>query len=164
MKKITVNVMTGEGIDEALREIRARKQRINRKVKELCERCAVLGATVASLRFARTPYTGNRDVSVSVEETANGYVVKAEGETALVLEFGSGIRYGGGHPENGQYGMGPGTYPDGKGHWDDPKGWWIPKEAGGGHTYGNPPAMAMYEARKEIEQRLAELAREVFSG
>lgn len=166
MKRITVNIFTGEGIDEALRAIEEQKQRIDGKVKELCERCASVGATVASLQFARVPYTGKRNVNVHVEEISNGYVVKADGESVLFLEFGSGIKFSNDiHPESAKYGMGAGTYPipPGKGHWNDPKGWYIPKDKGGGHTYGNPPAMAMYEARKEIERRLHELAREVFN-
>ena len=53
--------------------------------------------------------------------------------------------------------MGPGTYPEGKGHWNDPKGWWLPKEKGGEHTYGNPPAAPMYDAVKTIEQKLLQI-------
>lgn len=164
MKRITINVFTGEGIDEALKTIEEQKQRINNKVKKICERCADIGKSVASFRFAHTTYLGNKDANVYVEEIPDGYVVKANGESVLFLEFGSGITYGGGHPENSEYWMGPGTYPKGKGHWNDPKGWYLPKEKGGGHTYGNPPTMAMYEARKEIELRLKEIVQEVFGN
>lgn len=132
------------------------------KARELAERLASLGATVASIRFSRAVYTGQKDVDVTVEELPNGYKVKADGESVLLIEFGSGVTYGYGHPEAGEFGMGPGTYPDGKGHWDDPKGWYLPKSAGGGHTFGNPPAMPMYEARKAIEQELPRIVKEVF--
>lgn len=163
-RKYTINALTGDGIDEAIRGVREYQRWIERKTGELFRRCAAIGATVASIKFSRAIYTGKKDVSVSVEEIPNGYVVKADGETALILEFGAGFTYGYGHPEASQHGMGPGTYPDGKGHWNDPNGWWIPKSAGGGHTYGNPPEMPMYEARKEIQQRLTEIVREVFSS
>ena len=132
------------------------------KARELAERLAALGATVASIRFSRAVYTGPKDVEVTVEALPNGYKVKADGESVLFIEFGSGVTYGYGHPEAGEFGMGPGTYPDGKGHWDDPKGWYLPKSAGGGHTFGNPPAMPMYEARKAIEQELPRIVKEVF--
>ena len=69
------------------------------------------------------------------------------------------MTYGFGHPEAQEHGMGPGTYPDGKGHWNDPKGWYTP---GGQHTYGNPPAMPMYTARKTIEEELPRIVKEVF--
>lgn len=85
----------------------------------------------------------------------------------LFIEFGSGDTYGHGHPQNAEFGMGPGTYsegPNGKGHWKDPNGWWIPKSAGGGHTYGNPPAMVMYRTARELEREIQTIAEEVFRG
>ena len=57
--------------------------------------------------------------------------------------------------------MGPGTYPDGKGHWDDPNGWWF---GDGEHTFGNPPAQAMYDAKQEIINAIEQVANEVFNS
>lgn len=162
MKRVVVPLSTA-GIDRLERELDAYLVWQEGKAKELAGRLGMLGASVASVRFARTAYIGLRDASVTVEETATGCTVKADGESVLFLEFGSGIRYGGGHPENAAFGMGPGTYPEGKGHWDDPRGWWLPKSAGGGHSYGNPPAMAMYEARKTILRELPRVVKEVFA-
>lgn len=163
MKKIVISLSTS-GIEHLEKELKDFKTWQEAKAKELAERLATLGASVASLRFARATYTGVKDAAVTVEPITNGYMVRANGESVLFLEFGSGVRYGTGHPEASDFGMGAGTYPDGKGHWDDPRGWWIPKSAGGGHTYGNPPAMAMYDARKQIEQELPRIVKEVFSG
>lgn len=161
MKKVTVDLSTS-GIERLQKAVREYKQWQKEKTDELTRRLAMLGATTASLRFSRAIYTGPKDAVITVEEIDNGYVVKAEGECVLFVEFGSGIKYGSGHPENAEYGMGPGTYPNGKGHWDDPHGWYLPKDKGGGHTYGNPPTMAMYDARKTIEQDLVRIVREVF--
>lgn len=161
MKKVTVDLSTS-GIERLQKAVREYKQWQKEKTDELTRRLAMLGATTASLRFSRAIYTGPKDAVITVEEIDNGYVVKAEGECVLFVEFGSGIKYGSGHPENAEYGMGPGTYPNGKGHWDDPRGWYLPKDKGGGHTYGNPPTMAMYDARKTIEQDLVRIVREVF--
>lgn len=162
MKKVTVDLSTS-GIERLQKAVREYKQWQKEKTDELTRRLAMLGATTASLRFSRAIYTGPKDAVITVEEIDNGYVVKAEGECVLFVEFGSGIKYGSGHPENAEYGMGPGTYPNGKGHWDDPRGWYLPKDKGGGHTYGNPPTMAMYDARKKIEQDLVRIVREVFA-
>lgn len=162
MKKVVVPLSVS-GIERLQKAIGEYQKWQEQKTAELLDRLVMLGASTASIRFARATYTGLKDATVTVEPIANGYVIKAEGQSVLFLEFGSGIRYGSGHPENAEYGMGPGTYPDGKGHWDDPKGWWLPKNKGGGHTYGNPPAMAMYEARKSIEQELVRIVKEVFS-
>lgn len=160
-KKIVVP-LSESGIQKIQDELTVYRKWQEEKARELAERLAALGATVASIRFSRAVYTGQKDVDVTVEELPNGYKVKADGESVLFIEFGSGVTYGYGHPEAGEFGMGPGTYPDGKGHWDDPKGWYLPKSAGGGHTFGNPPAMPMYEARKAIEQELPRIVKEVF--
>lgn len=163
MKKVRVPLSTA-GIEQLEKELQEYRKWQEAKAKELSEQLATLGASVASIRFARATYTGIKDTTITVEQIANGYAVKADGESVLFLEFGSGLTYGGGHPENSEFGMGPGTYPDGKGHWDDPNGWWVPKSAGGYHTYGNPPAMPMYEARKTIIRELPRIVKEVFSG
>ncbi len=160
-KKIVVP-LSESGIQKIQDELMVYRKWQEEKARELAERLAALGATVASIRFSRAVYTGKKDVEVTVEALPNGYKVKADGESVLFIEFGSGVTYGYGHPEAGKFGMGPGTYPDGKGHWDDPKGWYLPKSAGGGHTFGNPPAMPMYEARKAIEQELPRIVKEVF--
>ena len=160
-KKIVVP-LSESGIQKIQDELTVYRKWQEEKARELAERLATLGATVASIRFSRAVYTGKKDVEVTVEALPNGYKVKADGESVLFIEFGSGVTYGYGHPEAGEFGMGPGTYPNGKGHWDDPKGWYLPKSAGGGHTFGNPPAMPMYEARKAIEQELPRIVKEVF--
>lgn len=160
-KKIVVP-LSESGIQKIQDELMVYRKWQEEKARELAERLAALGATVASIRFSRAVYTGKKDVDVTVEALPNGYKEKADGESVLFIEFGSGVTYGYGHPEAGEFGMGPGTYPDGKGHWDDPKGWYLPKSAGGGHTFGNPPAMPMYEARKAIEQELPRIVKEVF--
>lgn len=161
-RKRIVVPLSESGIQKIQDELSVYRKWQEEKARELAERLASLGATVASIRFSRAVYTGKKDVDVTVEELPNGYKVKADGESVLFVEFGSGVTYGYGHPEAGEFGMGPGTYPDGKGHWDDPKGWYLPKSAGGGHTFGNPPAMPMYEARKAIEQELPRIVKEVF--
>lgn len=161
-RKRIVVPLSESGIQKIQDELTVYRKWQEEKARELAERLASLGATVASIRFSRAVYTGKKDVDVTVEELPNGYKVKADGESVLFIEFGSGVTYGYGHPEAGEFGMGPGTYPDGKGHWDDPKGWYLPKSAGGGHTFGNPPAMPMYEARKAIEQELPRIVKEVF--
>ncbi len=163
MKKKIVVPLSTDGISSLQKELAEYRRWQREKAKELAARLAMLGASVASIRFTRAVYSGMRDANVSVEAIPNGYTVRAEGQSVLFIEFGSGITYGYGHPEAAENGMGPGTYQDGKGHWDDPRGWWLPKSAGGGHTYGNPPAMAMYEARKTIERELPRIVKEVFA-
>lgn len=162
MNKITVPLSV-KGIETLIESVEEYKAWLKDRSQVLLGRLAQMGATHASLRFTRAIYTGLNDTVVTVSRISNGYMVRAEGEAVLFIEFGSGITYGSGHPEAGKYGMGPGTYPSDKGHWDDPRGWWVPKDKGGGHTFGNPPAMPMYEAVKELEMALPGLIKEVFS-
>lgn len=159
--KIKVS-LSEASIDAAIKQLNDYKDSLNRKAQELCERLAYMGATNISIGFSRAIYTGPMDFSVSVEQlTPNKYRVVADGETILFAEFGSGITYGGGHPLNSQFGYGPGTYP-GQTHALTGKGWYLPKDKGGGHTYGNPPNMPVYNTAKDLRNEIERVAREVF--
>lgn len=162
-KKITVP-LSGSGIQKLQDELKEYQRWQQERGRRLAKRLAEFGVQVAKIGFSNGSHLGERDEHVTCEETETGFKVKADGKTVLFVEFGAGITYGFGHPEAQEFGMGPGTYPDGKGHWNDPNGWYLPKSAGGGHTYGNPPAMPMYEARKRIMQELPAIVKEVFSG
>ena len=151
--------LTGRSIGKAVKELQRYAEWVTAKEAELRSRLAMLGATVASIQFARAIYTGSNDVTVRVDNTGSVAVIYAEGEAVAFIEFGAGATYGYGHPQAGEFGVGPGTYPDGKGHWDNPKGWWF---GSGQHTYGNPPAAAMYSAVQEIAENVTKIAREVF--
>lgn len=155
--------LSDKSIKQAIKELRAYKTWVAEKESELRLRLAMLGATVASIRFSGAIYNGSNDISVRVDDNGTMATIYAEGESVCFIEFGSGAKYGYGHPDASKFGFGPGTWSTqegGKGHWDDPKGWWYGK---GQHSYGNPPAMAMYTAAKEITENVTRIAREVFS-
>jgi hypothetical protein len=158
-KKIVIDGLSDENIDRAIKEVRKYKQWVLKKEAELRMRLAAVGATVASIQFSRAIYNGTNDVSVRVDNTGSVAVIYAEGESVAFIEFGSGDKYGHGHPQAGELGMGPGTYPEGKGHWDDPRGWWYGHNE---HSYGNPPAMAMYQAVQAMTEQITMIAKEVF--
>ena len=153
--------LSNKSINRGIREIHKYKEWVMRKEKELRTELAAMGATVASIQFARAVYNGSKDVSVRVDDTGSVAVIYAEGESVAFIEFGAGIKYGYGHPQAGELGVGPGTYPDGKGNWDNPKGWWYGHSQ---HSYGNPPAMAMYDAVQKMTEDLTRIAREVFKS
>lgn len=160
-KVININLFDTDTIDAAIREIEAYRKRVLRKANEIAEKLADIGVVNVSLGYARAIYTGQKDVTVTVEQHGeNTYAIVASGGAVLFLEFGAGVTYGYGHPQNDQFGYGPGTYPSNKGHWNDPNGWYTP---GGEHTYGNPPSMTMYLTAKELKDRVQEVAQEVFS-
>ena len=159
-KTITINPFDKGSVNNAIAELKKYKQWVLAKETELRNRLAGIGATVASLQFARAIYNGTNDVTVRLDDTGSVAVICAEGSAVAFIEFGSGIKHGYGHPEAGKFGVGPGTYPDGKGHWDNEHGWWYGHSQ---HTYGNPPAMAMYQAREQMVEQLTQIAREVFA-
>lgn len=162
---ITVKVT---GIDDVISELS--NYAVRQKATELCSRLASMGAVKVSLDYARAVYTGENDISVSVEEIGDGrFSITASGAVVLIVEFGAGITYGDGHPLAGQYGYGPGTYP-GQTHALDPAGWWLPKAKRGTaadeyqHTYGNPPSMTMYNTAKDLKDEIQRVAMEVFNS
>lgn len=154
--------LTPNSINGAIKQLKKLDREWDEKINALIKRLAEIGATKASLGFSRAIYNGEKDVSISVKKIDGGYAIIASGETVLFIEFGSGVTYGYGHPEPMEYG--PGTYPSDKEHWNDPNGWWIPKAAGGGHTYGNPPSATMYHTAKDLQQEILQIAREIFHG
>lgn len=161
--KISVNVFDPSSIDKAIKQLEGYADSLDRKAKELCERLANMGAMYAEWNFSGVLYAGDIDYKITVEQgEGNTYMIKANGETVLFMEFGAGIKHGYGHPQAAQFGMGPGTYPEGKGHWDDPKGWWFGGKGNWTHTYGNAPGMPMYNAAKDLRAEILQVAQEVF--
>lgn len=163
MPSVIQITLDNKSINQAIKDLKRYKSWVHEKETELRIRLATLGATVASIQFSRAIYNGSNDISVRVDDNGSKAVIYAEGESVAFIEFGSGDKYGHGHPEAGKFGFGPGTWSDGdegKGHWDNEKGWWY---GHGQHSYGNPPAMAMYKAVQEITENVTRIAREVFS-
>ena len=160
MAEITIQ-LSEESLKAAVKELYKYGDWVKRKENELRSRLAMIGATAASIRFSRAIYNGTNDVSVRVDDTGSVAVIYAEGESVAFIEFGSGIKYGYGHPMATEFGAGPGTWSmfNAK-KWDNPKGWYY---GSGQHSYGNPPARALENARNEIVESVTRIAREVFS-
>lgn len=155
--RISINGMSSDSVRRAIEKLDTLRTDMSDKMNTVCERLATLGAVRASLEFARAPYNGDNDVTVTAEPFGDGWRVRASGEAVLFIEFGAGATYGYGHPD--PQGYGPGTYPSNKGHWNDPNGWWYARNQ---HTYGNPPAAAMYHAEQDIRREIERVVSEVF--
>ena len=140
-KQIRIELNT-KSINNGIKELRRYKEWVLEKEEELRKRLADYGAYIAKITFTGATYDGNNDVSVRVDDTGSVAVIYVEGKSVAFIEFGSGARYGYGHPQAGEFGVGPGTWsdgPNGKGYWNNPEGWWY----GGHRSWGNPPAKAM---------------------
>mgnify|MGYP000712148774 FL=1 len=136
------------------------------------DRLAQEGMEIASIKFSQAVYDGTNDVSVTVEPRGNNVrAVVATGRATLFIEFGTGVTYPDNHPEAGELGMKRGEYGQGHGkqhswgYYGDPgtNGVLKEKKNGGVITHGNPANMPMYETVKELQDRLTEIAKEVFS-
>lgn len=156
--KITINPFDKESINTALKQIKQYKRDFQRKEQDFLRRVAELGVNIAQTGFAQAVYDGDKDVSVALVKTSNGYSIVASGETVGFIEFGTGIRNREWDSTGMDYTPPPhGTY--GKGRGANPKGWYY---APGHHTYGHVPAEAMKNARDEMVARVIQIAREVF--
>ena len=163
--KISIDVFDSKSIDKAIKQLEDYQKGLDRKAQELCKRLADMGAMYAEWNFSGVLYASdNIEYKVEpVQAEPNKYVIKANGQSVLFMEFGAGVKYGAGHPQAAEFGMGPGTYPNGKGHWDDPHGWWFGGKGHWTHTYGNAPGMPMYNAAKDLRSEIEKVAQEVFS-
>lgn len=138
------------------------------------DRLAQEGMEIASVKFSQAVYDGTNDVSVTVELRGNNVrAVVATGGATLFIEFGTGVTYPDDHPEAEELGMKRGEYGQGHGkqhswgYYGDPGMNGVLKEKQNGGfvviTHGNPANMPMYETVKELQDRLTEIAKEVFS-
>lgn len=160
--KISIDVLDPRSVDRAVAQLEEYSRSLDDKAKQLCERLAQMGAMYAEWNFTGVMYAGDIDYRITVDPgEGNSYLVKVGGETVLFMEFGAGIHYGGGHPLEGEFGMGPGTYP-GQKHALDPNGWWFNQDGMKIHTLGNPAGMPVYNAAKDLRKEILEVAREVF--
>lgn len=138
------------------------------------DRLAQEGMEIASIKFSQAVYDGTNDVSVTVEPRGNNVrAVVATGGATLFIEFGTGVTYPDDHPEAEELGMKRGEYGQGHGkqhswgYYGDPGTNGVLKEKKNGGfvviTHGNPANMPMYETVKELQDRLTEIAKDVFS-
>ena len=154
-------------IDDIINGLENYKRSLKAKADALVKALAEAGCEAVTVTYAGTRYTGPRDEKVTVEERGPGkYAIVASGQTVLFVEFGAGVYLGSGHPQAGEFGYGPTTYP-GQVHAADPNGWYLPKSVAGKsgvHTYGNAPSAAMYHTAKSLRAMLEQAARGVFWG
>ena len=175
---ISFGLSVGE-VQNAIKEVEAYKNDINRKCEELCRRLTAEGIRIAqshigSSGFGKyihlgseiTPQQAGCKTIFYMEDTAK---IKSEWQTqdgvrsaevspSLMIEFGSGQK-----AENpaGIKGVGTGTFPGGK-HGHEPGWYYMDLEGNWHYSTGISPKMPMYYAGKELRERVLMIAREVF--
>lgn len=159
--KIKINPYDQNSIQKAVEQVRTYKNSIEEKCNELVRRLSEIGLEIASSRFETATYDGDNDVTVSIIETSNGVKIVASGQAVCFIEFGSGVTMGYGYPDDQKPSgiVGIGEY--GKGLGATGKPWYY---AHGKQSLGNPPAMAMLQARDTMVESIGNIAREIFGG
>lgn len=96
----------------------------------------------------------------SVWKTKDG-MKTADVSPLLMVEFGSGWRA---KNPNGVPDVGQGTFP-GQSHAFDKEGWyWVDEDDKLHHSYGVTPKMPMYLASLKMQEKVIEIAKEVFEN
>ena len=172
MSKHVIRVsLSSDGITQAINEVKAYKQMLLLKEKQLLEALATIGVYEASIRFTSAMYDGINDSMVSLNPIDKGYAIVAEGNAVAFIEFGTGVTHNTGEPyplprPDGIVGIG--EYGDGKGKrkaWGyrgDPGTNGEVKKNGIVITRGNPAAMPMWYATEEMRSRILQIVKEVF--
>lgn len=167
---LDVDLFDPESVAAAVRKVNRIKKWIEKKGAELARRLAEVGMNEARIYFdvGSTFYDGDGSVAVTVEPSKDGYRIVAEGQAVCFIEFGAGVHFNGteAYPNDditrrqggvvgiGQYGQGKGMRPN---------GWWYNDSDGKSHhTFGNPPAKAMWHGGVKVRNDLTRIAKEVF--
>lgn len=164
-----------QGIDNLIEIIeRYKDATIESKIHELAKRLASEGVEIAQAKFSRAEYDGTNDVKVSLEERSEDgstYAVVATGNATLFIEFGTGVYYSSPtHPEAAELGFYRGMYGRHQGYGES----WTYKGEPGTHgqpiensdkilTHGNRANMPMYITKRELEEKISRIAKEVFT-
>lgn len=172
MTNINVDICDGATIDAAIARLQAIESELaENKVREFCRKLAESGADVVNMIYSGgVPYAGDIDVATTVEESGNGYAIRAFGSALGFIEFGTGAGYPLGEfanqvgaPAHGTYGQKRGAHPP-----------WLyagepgtlgraSKKPGLYWTDGNPPANAFPQAVERIKGDIGIVAQEVFT-
>ncbi len=176
MPKISFGLSIKE-IQNAIKEIKEYKNSLTGKCEELCRRLSAEGITIAQAHIGSsgfgkyirlsseiTPETAgckaiffmeDSQKIVSKWQNQNG-VQSKEISPALMLEFGAGLPAQ--NPMNIP-GVGTGAYGT---HGNEPGWWYMDLEGKWHYATGISPKMPMYNAGKELRDKVVEIVKEVF--
>ena len=170
---IRITDLSEESIDKAIKDIEKYKKSFKDKCDLFCLKLAERIAEEMRTGFSGAVVDDLTDLSGGAryanvivpepEQRENIFIVKAEGEDAVWVEFGSGVHHNGaiGSSPN-PYGMELGFTIGGFGA-NGAKDKWVFVENGEKKwSYGTPASMPMYKAVQTAIQDVDKLAREVF--
>ena len=163
MAKVIKLGVSVDSIDNAIKEVKAFRDSLDRKKDKLLNELANIGVREASVRFTTAMYDGVNDSHVTLNPISNGYAIVAEGHAVAFIEFGAGVYHNTGEPYPnprpegivgiGEYGKGYGKR----------QAWGFRDDSGElVITRGNPAAMPLWYASEEMRSKIQKIAQEVF--
>ena len=163
MSKVIKIGLSSKSIEQAIKELKAYRDSLDRKKDALLEELAKIGVREASIRFTTAMYDGTNDSEVTLKTIENGYQIVAEGKAVAFIEFGAGVYHNTSEPY-------PNPRPDGivgigeYGHGYGKRPAWGFRDDDGEIvvTRGNPAAMPMWYASEEMQKSILSIARRVF--
>lgn len=138
------------------------KERIE-KLANLQERCAEVSRRLCEVGEPIIQSWHGGHATVTTEQTDGGYVIRAEGEDVLFIEFGTGDKAG---AMAGEYDavpaeVAPGTWSESHAQMYSRYGFWV--FAGKIYHYTEPHP-AFYYAYQRMVEALPQIAKEVFAA
>ena len=169
MKKITFS-LSQDSIKRAIKEVKQYKQDFIDKNALFVQRLAELGIPIIDSNIASAKGDSDKEHNTYIKLNSFGGYSRAdlivEGQDILFIEFGAGAHYNGPagsspHPKGSQFGYTIGSYGKGQGKNDF---WFYQADTGESvMSHGTQATMPVYKASVEIQQKIREIAREVFS-
>ena len=178
-KTISFGLSVSE-IDRAIKELQSYQNSLDAKCQQLCERLCNEGIQIAQVHIGSSGF--GKYIRLSSEITPEKAGCKAiffmedtqkivskwqnqdgvqskEISPALMLCFGSGLKAK--NPTDVP-GVGAGSYGE---HGLEPNGWWYMDLNGvWHHSTGIEPKMPMYNAAKELKEKVVSIAKDVFKS
>lgn len=169
MPKITAR-LNSSSIGEAIKKLRAYREELDAKAKQVREALAKVLQAEAEYGFNGAPFDVSvygevlpPNITVNIDDKENVSVVYTDDKNAWFIEYGAGVYYnpdGAPHPAGregvykiGEYGQGYGkrevwAYRDDDGQWRK--------------THGTPMSMPFYLAAQAVKRELPEIVKAVF--
>ena len=138
------------------------KERIE-KLANLQDKCAEVARRLCEVGEPIIQAWHGGHALISVEATENGYVIRAEGEDVLFIEFGTGDKAGemAANYDAVPTEVAPGTWSEGHAQMYSRYGFWV--FAGKIYHYTEPHP-AFYYAYQRMVEALPQIANEVFAA
>lgn len=164
-KEISINLFDSSSIEKAIKDIEKYENDIKDKTDSFVQRLVDIGIDVITTKMSSAYVDGPLDVNVNVIKNGLGSItISVEGKTVLFIEFGTGINKSdspearanlieGNVLKHGEYGLKKGA---------NPKGWYYKYNNFTRKTYGIDALTPVYSSKKEMEQQVVKIAKEVF--